>query len=59
MNGDVFETTGECGATLRLEAVSVPHVGVNISVRDDTTAIITLSYEQAHALANALIDAGF
>lgn len=59
MNDEVFETTGECGATLRLEAVSVPHDAVNITVVDDAIATISLGYEQARALANALIDAGF
>jgi hypothetical protein len=55
-NDDVFETTDEFGATLRLQPINSTAV---ITVMDETTAAITLSYEQARALANALVDAGF
>lgn len=55
-NDDVFETTDEFGATLRVQPIRSTAV---ITVSDETTAAITLSYEQARALANALVDAGF
>jgi hypothetical protein len=55
-NDDVFELTDEFGATLRLQPINSTAV---ITVSDETTAAITLSYEQARALANALVDAGF
>jgi hypothetical protein len=55
-NDAVFETTDDFGATLRLEPIGSTAV---ITVMDETTASITLSYEQARALANALVDAGF
>jgi hypothetical protein len=55
-NDDVFETTDGAGATLRLQPI---HDTAVITVSDETTAAIALSYEQARALANALIDAGF
>ena len=60
MNDDIFETTDEFGATLSFEAFDGDwHAGVLLTVKDETTAAIKLSYEQARALANALIDAGF
>jgi hypothetical protein len=55
-NDAVFETTDEFGATLSLQPINSTAV---ITVMDETTAAITLSYEQARALANALVDAGF
>lgn len=55
-NDDVFETTDEFGATLTFQPI---HDTAVITVSDETTAAITLSYEQARALANALVDAGF
>jgi hypothetical protein len=56
---DVTELTDEYGATLRLEDRRRETGGVVLTVKDETTAAIVLSYEQARALANALIDAGF
>jgi hypothetical protein len=56
---DVFETTDEFGDTLIVSLRPEWSGGVVITVRDETTAAITLSTEQTKALANALVDAGF
>jgi hypothetical protein len=59
MNDDVTELTDEYGATLTFEDRRRETGGILLTVKDETTAAIVLSYEQVRALANALIDAGF
>jgi hypothetical protein len=59
MTFDTTELTDEYGATLTLEDRRQETGGILLTVRDETTAAIVLSYEQVRALANALIDAGF
>jgi hypothetical protein len=56
---DVTELTDEWGATLRMTVRPEWSGGVVITVKDETTAAITFNAEQARALANALLDAGF
>lgn len=59
MNFETTELTDEYGAMLAIEDRRQETGGILLTVKDEATAAIVLSYEQAKALANALIDAGF
>jgi hypothetical protein len=59
MNDDVTELTDELGGCIRVAVLPKWQDGVVITVSDGTIAAVTLNAQQAKALANALIDAGF